>query len=716
MSPAVGVDLGPGRLDSPFGAGTSSGNLSMKSTDRLVYRIVPQVTKTLWDIWIETRARSGPACSPELADHDAAESSSYSGGDPNVWECEVRFHPMKADGSGWFDPAVDLVPAQRFNPYYRRRKTSKQIGGEFTYAAMRIPLGITAGATGLAVVSGTPIAMTVAAVNANPAVNYWSPNQLYSEFGREGSMARNEVGLNAKDVFYGQDPRVIMGGSNAAGTEQWYPGNNFNKAPFTKHLPTYLMCYSDGTIHGQPYFSAASGSAPTLAGTEYTTKFKPPIDATFTHIRGIFSAADSFTATIAVNGVDKGTVRLTCGAAALGSSVVDAKLPAAVTAKANDEVTVRFKTNVENAVIRTYANGVFVPMLGIGSGYYASLVGDVERVMPVMPVPWPFPRLIASPLGAPTGMCATPASFSATGGSGSVALAWTANGESYIDHYNIYRNGTLLGTSETNSYSDTTGTPLTEYSYQVSSVALDGRESALTEVKKAASTVPAEITVPVERLAFKTTGNTALGKSPKLTLASSTTAGGHLHGFVAGRASGAILESVTDPKGNVYTIGKQEQDAGANTFAAQFSAHITTKLNAGEELTLNFKAEPGPAMVAWLEETTGIKTTGYDDANAKNVDTGTKTALTVGPTAATAQNVEIAWALWAFGTATPVSLTPGAGWSSPTTNFQATTGAASNRSGGLVYKILAASGAQTATATLNAGAAQNGVLATYKGA
>ena len=49
-------------LNSPYGAGTSSGNLAIdhgSATNGVVYRLVPNYTGTLWDVWIETRTRSG---------------------------------------------------------------------------------------------------------------------------------------------------------------------------------------------------------------------------------------------------------------------------------------------------------------------------------------------------------------------------------------------------------------------------------------------------------------------------------------------------------------------------------------------------------------------------------------------------------------------------------------------------------------------------------
>ncbi|MFI5382012.1 MAG: Ig-like domain-containing protein, partial [Tepidisphaerales bacterium] len=59
------------------------------------------------------------------------------------------------------------------------------------------------------------------------------------------------------------------------------------------------------------------------------------------------------------------------------------------------------------------------------------------------------------------------------------SLAWSAStdNESFVDHYNIYRGGALIGTATTTAFNDTTIAVGAVYSYQVSSVNRDGYES-----------------------------------------------------------------------------------------------------------------------------------------------------------------------------------------------------------------------------------------------
>jgi hypothetical protein len=63
-------------------------------------------------------------------------------------------------------------------------------------------------------------------------------------------------------------------------------------------------------------------------------------------------------------------------------------------------------------------------------------------------------------------------------------LTWTASTSVGVTGYNIYRNGTLLGTSTTNAYSDTGLTPATYYTYTVSAYDAAGNVSALSSAVK----------------------------------------------------------------------------------------------------------------------------------------------------------------------------------------------------------------------------------------
>ncbi|MGC2224033.1 MAG: fibronectin type III domain-containing protein [Methylocella sp.] len=78
----------------------------------------------------------------------------------------------------------------------------------------------------------------------------------------------------------------------------------------------------------------------------------------------------------------------------------------------------------------------------------------------------------------PTNLSASPVSPT------QINLTWTASTSVGVTGYNIYRNGTLVGTSTTNAYSDTGLTPATYYTYTVSAYDAAGNVSALLSAVK----------------------------------------------------------------------------------------------------------------------------------------------------------------------------------------------------------------------------------------
>ncbi|MFL5851376.1 MAG: galactose oxidase-like domain-containing protein [Solirubrobacteraceae bacterium] len=73
---------------------------------------------------------------------------------------------------------------------------------------------------------------------------------------------------------------------------------------------------------------------------------------------------------------------------------------------------------------------------------------------------------------------AVPSGLNATPGDAQVALNWSANGESDLDHYNVYRNSSKIASPTGSSYTDTGLTNGTTYGYAVTAVDKAGNESA----------------------------------------------------------------------------------------------------------------------------------------------------------------------------------------------------------------------------------------------
>ncbi|MCG3224286.1 MAG: lamin tail domain-containing protein, partial [Candidatus Heimdallarchaeota archaeon] len=62
-----------------------------------------------------------------------------------------------------------------------------------------------------------------------------------------------------------------------------------------------------------------------------------------------------------------------------------------------------------------------------------------------------------------------------------IDLSWTSNAESDLDHYNVYRDGLLIDTVTTNSYSDVGLSPSTSYTYKISAVDTSNNEGSKSD-------------------------------------------------------------------------------------------------------------------------------------------------------------------------------------------------------------------------------------------
>lgn len=87
---------------------------------------------------------------------------------------------------------------------------------------------------------------------------------------------------------------------------------------------------------------------------------------------------------------------------------------------------------------------------------------------------------------------------SSTTGSTFVTLAWTASSSpAGINHYSVYRNGTLLGTTTSLSYTDNTVSPSASYSYTVQAVDNNNNVSVASTAVAVTSANPLEVFTPL---------------------------------------------------------------------------------------------------------------------------------------------------------------------------------------------------------------------------
>ena len=114
----------------------------------------------------------------------------------------------------------------------------------------------------------------------------------------------------------------------------------------------------------------------------------------------------------------------------------------------------------------------------------------------------------SSDTSAPT----VPANLAATIISSSeISLSWTAStDDTAVTGYKVYRNGTQVNTSATNSYSDTGLTASTTYTYTVSAYDAAGNNSAQSASTQATTQSLADTTAPT-RSSGSPTGSLAAG-------------------------------------------------------------------------------------------------------------------------------------------------------------------------------------------------------------
>ncbi|MFI5379426.1 MAG: PA14 domain-containing protein, partial [Tepidisphaerales bacterium] len=196
-----------------------------------------------------------------------------------------------------------------------------------------------------------------------------------------------------------------------------------------------------------------------------------------------------------------------------------------------------------------------------------------------------------------------------------ITLNWTASTDrdSFVDHYVIYRNGTVLDTSTSPNYVDSSVQTATAYSYQVSAVNRDGYESAPSAIVVATLPGIASYSTPDGRLEVTFT--------EALTVAPATLPGNFaINGIVPASASLAnnntklILapQSALVP-GNAYTIAMN---------------HLTTLSGRplGDALQITFTYAPQGSGYILREYWTGITGGNVTDltgnANYPNNPTG----------------------------------------------------------------------------------------------
>jgi len=171
----------------------------------------------------------------------------------------------------------------------------------------------------------------------------------------------------------------------------------------------------------------------------------------------------------------------------------------------------------------------------------------------------------------------TPTNLTATAVSSSqINLTWSASTDNVgVTGYNIYRGGTKIGTSATNSYSDTTLAASTNYSYTVAAYDAAGNTSAQSSSASATTqavtdTTPPTVTItaPAGQLAANTTQTTlSVTTNESATCAWSNTAGSAFASMTAFSTTGGTSHTTTLSgltNGSSYTTYVKCKDTAGN--------------------------------------------------------------------------------------------------------------------------------------------------------
>ena len=188
----------------------------------------------------------------------------------------------------------------------------------------------------------------------------------------------------------------------------------------------------------------------------------------------------------------------------------------------------------------------------------------------------------------------TPASLAASAVSSSaINLTWTASTDNVgVTGYKIFRGGTQIGTSATNSYSDTGLTASTQYSYTVSAYDAAGNNSAQSSSASATTQAAAGDTTPPST----PTNLSATAQSSaviNLTWTASTDNIG-VTGYKIYRGGTQIATSATNSYSNTgltastqYSYTVSAYDAAGNNSAQSSSASATTPAVGSPTATLS---------------------------------------------------------------------------------------------------------------------------------
>jgi chitodextrinase len=260
------------------------------------------------------------------------------------------------------------------------------------------------------------------------------------------------------------------------------------------------------------------------------------------------------------------------------------------------------------------------------------------------------------------------------------------------------------------------------YGVSWSSATASNGQHTLTAVARDAAgnqATSAPVTVTVSNgqapLAFVKTLGTATAATSGTTVALTVPAGGVAVGRTVvvwtGMSSRTLnLTSITDSRGNAYTVDLSVKHASSSVSNFIGSARIATALQAGDQITVGFSGSSSIRLVA-AAEFSGVASASRVDRTAGT--NGTSTTPSSPTTAATSQPAELVVGGFGANASSSVGFTPAAPFTALTA-ASATAGTTS-RSIYREFQIVGATGAYRANGTLTSNTQWTAGIVTYRG-
>ena len=147
-------------------------------------------------------------------------------------------------------------------------------------------------------------------------------------------------------------------------------------------------------------------------------------------------------------------------------------------------------------------------------------------------------------------------------------VSWTANNESDLDHYNVYRNGNLIVSPTTNSYSDTGLTANTTYYYKITAVDNSTNEGTPSDEKSNTTAADSVSPVTSDVVANPNPTNGAKTVTLNATICDSTTCNSII-------AAAEYFVNVTGDNGNGTALNASDGEFDAVTEAVTADINVS---------------------------------------------------------------------------------------------------------------------------------------------